>query len=66
VALAEGSEMFFQRVTYPDKLRIEYPGAYHEIHADINSQEVLADLESWLERHLPVEAVQLESAMSND
>lgn len=66
VALAEGSEMFFQRVTYPDKLRIEYPGAYHEIHADINSQEVLADLESWLERHLPIQAVQLESAMSND
>jgi len=52
VALPAGSEIFYQQITYPDKLRIEYPEAYHEIHCDLNYQQVLADLENWLEQHL--------------
>ncbi|MBD6619233.1 lysophospholipase [Komarekiella sp. 'clone 1'] len=59
VALPAGSDIFYQRLTCPDKLRIEYPGAYHEIQSDLNYQEVLADLEDWLEQHLPTETVQL-------
>ncbi|BAY37965.1 alpha/beta hydrolase fold protein [Nostoc sp. NIES-2111] len=51
VALPEGGERFYQNVTYKDKLRIEYPGAYHDLQADINYQEVLTDLEKWLESH---------------
>ncbi|WP_066376627.1 MULTISPECIES: alpha/beta hydrolase [unclassified Anabaena] len=54
IALPEGSEMFYQLIAYPDKLRIEYPGAYHELQNDLNYQEVLADLEKWLEAHLGV------------
>ncbi|MCC5642341.1 alpha/beta hydrolase [Nostoc sp. CHAB 5824] len=59
VALPAGSDIFYQRVSCTDKLRIEYPGAYHEIQSDLNYQEVMADLEDWLERHLPPQTVQL-------
>ncbi|MBW4425387.1 MAG: lysophospholipase [Nostoc desertorum CM1-VF14] len=59
VALPAGSDIFYQQVTCTDKLRIEYPGAYHEIQSDLNYQEVMADLEDWLERHLPPETAQL-------
>ncbi|MEH2227662.1 alpha/beta hydrolase [Nostoc sp.] len=59
VALPGGSDNFYQRVKYTDKLRIEYPGAYHEIQSDLNYCEVMADLEDWLERHLPPETAQL-------
>ncbi|MEA5564169.1 alpha/beta hydrolase [Anabaena sp. UHCC 0399] len=52
VALPEGGEIFYQLVNSPDKLRIEYPGAYHELQDDLNYQEVLTDLETWLEKHL--------------
>ncbi|MBD2360179.1 lysophospholipase [Anabaena minutissima FACHB-250] len=52
VALPEGGEIFYQLVASLDKLRIEYPGAYHELQDDLNYQEVLADLENWLEKHL--------------
>ncbi|MEH2388026.1 MAG: lysophospholipase [Nostoc sp.] len=59
VALPVGSDIFYQRVNCKDKLRIEYPGAYHDIQNDLNYPEVMADLEDWLERHLPSEVVQL-------
>ncbi|QHG17789.1 alpha/beta hydrolase [Nostoc sp. ATCC 53789] len=52
VALPAGSDIFYQRVKYTDKLRIEYPEAYHEIQRDLNYREVMADLENWLEGHL--------------
>jgi alpha-beta hydrolase superfamily lysophospholipase len=52
VALPEGSRLFFEKVTYPDKELHEYLGAYHEMHNDLNSEEMVADLENWLERHL--------------
>ncbi|MCA1992247.1 MAG: alpha/beta hydrolase, partial [Coleofasciculus sp. S288] len=56
VTLPEGGDVFCQRVTILDKERREYPGVYHEIHNDFNYQEMLADLENWLERHLPSQA----------
>ncbi|HYX17415.1 MAG TPA: alpha/beta hydrolase [Nostoc sp.] len=59
VALPAGSDIFYQQVNCTDKLRIEYPGAYHEIHCDLNYHEVLTDLEDWLERHLPPQTAQL-------
>ena len=52
VAPSEGSCAFFQQVIFSDKERREYPESYHELHDDINHQEVLADLSNWLERHL--------------
>jgi alpha-beta hydrolase superfamily lysophospholipase len=59
VALPAGSDNFYQRVNCKDKLRIEYPGAYHEIQRDLNYPEVMADLENWLERHLPPQTAYL-------
>jgi alpha-beta hydrolase superfamily lysophospholipase len=48
----EGSWEFFQQVTFADKERYEYAGDYHDLHTDLNYQDVLSDLENWLERHL--------------
>ena len=52
VTLPESSRIFFERLTLADKERREYPGSYHELHNDLNYQEVLADMEDWINRHL--------------
>jgi alpha-beta hydrolase superfamily lysophospholipase len=52
VTRPESSWLFCERVTYPDKECYEYPGSYHDLYADTNYQEVLADIANWLERHL--------------
>jgi len=58
VTLPEGGKIFYEQLTScTDKTRIEYPEAYHELQDDLNYQEVLSDLERWLERHLPPETV---------
>ncbi|MDB9473587.1 alpha/beta hydrolase [Dolichospermum circinale] len=51
IALPAGSQMFYEKVNYPDKLRIEYPGAYHNLHDDINYLEVITDLFDWMNKH---------------
>ena len=45
--------LFYQNVVYPDKLRIEYPGGYHDLHYDINYLRVITDLANWMDQHLP-------------
>jgi alpha-beta hydrolase superfamily lysophospholipase len=52
VTLAQSSRVFFERLTLADKERQEYPDSYHELHSDINYQEVLGDMEDWIQRHL--------------
>ena len=52
VTLPESSRIFFERLTLADKERREYPGSYHELNNDLNYQEVLVDMEDWLNRHL--------------
>ncbi|MBF2063011.1 MAG: alpha/beta hydrolase [Calothrix sp. C42_A2020_038] len=52
VTFPEGSRNFFEKITFADKELYEYPESYHEIHDDIGYQEVLKDLEAWLNRHL--------------
>lgn len=52
VAQPEGSRHFFEQVELADKERYEYQGGYHEIHNDINRDEVLADASRWLNTHL--------------
>jgi len=47
-----GSRRFFENVPIADKERYEYEGGYHEPHNDVNRDQVLTDLERWLERHL--------------
>ena len=46
----ESSRLFFERVIIADKEMYEYPESYHELHNDLNYQEVFTDIEKWLER----------------
>jgi alpha-beta hydrolase superfamily lysophospholipase len=52
VALPEGGQRFFQNAGCLDKERREYANAYHELFDDVNYQEVLADLNDWIDQHL--------------
>jgi len=50
----DGTRAFFSRLAFPDREFREYAGAYHGLFADVDREEVLADLEHWIERHLRV------------
>ncbi|GAP98947.1 alpha/beta hydrolase [Leptolyngbya sp. NIES-2104] len=52
VAHPEGSQAFFEQLTLSDKERHEYPGSRHAPHNDINYEELLIDLERWLDRQI--------------
>ena len=52
VTLPHSNNLFFENITFADKEMKEYPESYHELQSDLNYQEVLADIEDWLERHL--------------
>jgi len=49
----EGSRLFFENVAFADKERQVYEGYYHEVYNDVGKEQVLAAVETWLERHLP-------------
>lgn len=49
---AAGSEWFCAQVRNPDKQVIVYPGSYHEVHNDLDSDRLMADLDAWLAKHL--------------
>ena len=46
------SRNFFAQVPQPDKKLIMYQGGVHESHNDIHRDQVIADIEQWLEAHL--------------
>src|SRR3954453_11445268 len=48
----DGSRRFFSKVSYPDRELKENPGAYHGLFADLGYQEVLHDVEAWIDKHL--------------
>jgi alpha-beta hydrolase superfamily lysophospholipase len=48
----EGSRRFFSRVELEDREFLEYPDAYHCLFADVGHEEVLKDVEQWLEGRL--------------
>ncbi len=48
----EGGRKFFDAVTFGDKQKLDYSGAYHETHNDIIAPQVMADVERWLDAHL--------------
>ncbi len=52
VVRPEGSRAFFERIAFPDKECYEYPQSRHAIHRDLDYQEMLTDLEDWLQRHV--------------
>ncbi len=49
----EGSRIFYEHMTLADKELREYAGYYHEVFNDVGKEQVLADVEAWIERHLP-------------
>ncbi len=48
------SRRLFDRITFPDKARYEYPGLHHELHTNSTTSitPVLTDLLTWLAKHL--------------
>jgi alpha-beta hydrolase superfamily lysophospholipase len=48
----DGSRSFFARVRYPDREFREYPEAYHGLFADLDFEQVLQDVERWVEAHI--------------
>jgi alpha-beta hydrolase superfamily lysophospholipase len=52
IASPDGSREYFKNVTFSDKELREYKGGYHKLFNDIIKEQVLADTEQWLKRHL--------------
>lgn len=52
IADPEGSRKFIRNISYPDAELREYDGGYHELHNDIIKEQLLTNLEQWLEKHL--------------
>ncbi len=48
---AHASKTFFDHVGYADKERIEYPGYFHEVFNEPGKEQVLQDMERWIEQH---------------
>jgi alpha-beta hydrolase superfamily lysophospholipase len=49
---AEGTRKFFDQIQFHDKEIRVYPFGYHEVHNDLNYQEMLSDLLDWINRHI--------------
>jgi alpha-beta hydrolase superfamily lysophospholipase len=47
-----GSQRFSSAVASSDRVFRIYPGGYHELHNDLNRDQVLGMLHAWLERHI--------------
>jgi acylglycerol lipase len=47
-----GAQMLYDRVASPDKRIIVYQGLYHEVFNEPEHEQVLKDVETWLEAHL--------------
>lgn len=48
----DGSRAFVAAVGHRDKTFREYPGGYHVLLADLDREQVLGDLQQWMEAHL--------------
>lgn len=52
LAPPEASRIFYEKMTLADKERHEYEGYYHEVFNDVGKEQVLADVEQWIEQHV--------------
>lgn len=52
VNAVDGSQELYQNITYADKTLKIYPGGYHELHNDLDRDQVLQDLIVWLDDHV--------------
>lgn len=51
LSLAQGTRSLFEIMTHADKTLRIYPGGYHEPHNDIDHEQVVADIQQWLDQH---------------
>ncbi|MEO1593073.1 MAG: lysophospholipase [Cyanobacteria bacterium J06632_22] len=49
---AKGSHELFEALTLTDKTLLVYPGNYHEVHNDLDHEQVFRDILTWLNAHL--------------
>ncbi len=47
----EGIRHFFEKIPFPDKEMKIYPGSYHEVHNDLDHEQLMKDMVRWLEIH---------------
>ncbi len=52
VALPAGSRRLFEQLQMMDKEHREYPGAFHDLHNEINAHIVASDITNWLNRQV--------------
>ena len=50
---ADMAKEFFEALSSPDKTWRIYEGLYHTLHAEVEKEMVLRDMENWLEKRLP-------------
>lgn len=48
----EGSGEFFRNITSQDKTLIPYPGLYHELHNELEKEEVIKKIISWMKKRI--------------
>lgn len=48
-----GSQLFFEKTSSKDKTLKLYDGHYHDLLNDVGKEDVLADIQGWLNAHLP-------------
>jgi acylglycerol lipase len=48
-----GSQLFHERAGSTDKTLKLYDGHYHDLLNDVGKELVMADIQAWLEAHLP-------------
>ncbi len=53
MVLPDGTRAFMGKLGQPDRTLIEYPDGFHALFADQGGDRVLADVERWMEAHLP-------------
>ncbi len=53
MVLPDGTRAYMQKLGQPDRTLIEYPEGFHALFADQGGDRVLADVERWIEAHLP-------------
>jgi acylglycerol lipase len=53
MVLPDGTRAFMAKLGQPDRTLIEYPDGFHALFADQGGERVLADVQRWIEAHLP-------------
>ena len=56
VTKPSGSVEFYEKAGSSDKTLRLYEGHFHDLLADVGKQEVMADIQTWVDAHLPTVA----------